>query len=693
MLQMSLHLGNLSARVRQDELDRVFRRFGRCTVQLKDKFGFVVYDFPANAERALRTLRGRNICGERIYISWSNRQPRPLQRSVRGGRSYETPRRRNYGREDYDNRNSGSGGRRDNGLGFKHRDTDSRRFATTDLVDEATSYRQESTKGFVAEKHHKSSEDLPDESRGFEPQLGDDDRWDEQVGDLSNGNEVENGSGFDRYEPYHGTDRRNEDEIHDVTHSGGSPALKKSQERTMVDQIGDATLDHHVSRKAQTCFRCGELGHKMRNCPQEYSSKVRKLSRFDRRQGKENKCTGKNEGHLKSLAFESRERLRSGRDDVPVRKHRSDRKVSSSREHHRLIVSDQSPLAKEAQRSRRKDYREKKRSRRESGSPVRRKTKKSRRSVSSPIHSDYTASRSGSYSKSSKSASRSTLHARMRSASLSLHSLSSRSSSGSASHPSRSRSRSSSSTSLPLSVSLGQHSPSSPNKARLNDNSLLNADRHESEEFLAERGQLVEGDTGCDNSKLQNPSIGIEIESAAVPSKMDKCVDQDHFQGRDDLKHAVSRDSSEVKNSCTLLLERSNLTARTFSHRESRELQNLDVSDGEHMVVPSKKPESEASVKPQAANSTRVTPQEIYMVLKHYGLEHPAETDEELPVEAYFGSARLWPWEVIYYKRLRKGPISTENYARRIAHNREFGIVDKYIRSSSGWDEMGEGDS
>jgi phage regulator Rha-like protein len=48
----------------------------------------------------------------------------------------------------------------------------------------------------------------------------------------------------------------------------------------------------------------------------------------------------------------------------------------------------------------------------------------------------------------------------------------------------------------------------------------------------------------------------------------------------------------------------------------------------------------------------------------------------------------LWPWEIIHYRRLKKGLISIENYARRVDQNREFGIVDKYIRSSSGWGEL-----
>lgn len=78
----------------------------------------------------------------------------------------------------------------------------------------------------------------------------------------------------------------------------------------------------------------------------------------------------------------------------------------------------------------------------------------------------------------------------------------------------------------------------------------------------------------------------------------------------------------------------------------------------------------------------------MIFALKHYGLPAPEEGEPGLSVEGYFGAARLWPWEMIYYRRLKKGPISTENYARRLEQNKEFGIVDRYIRSSSGWGEQ-----
>jgi hypothetical protein len=108
----------------------------------------------------------------------------------------------------------------------------------------------------------------------------------------------------------------------------------------------------------------------------------------------------------------------------------------------------------------------------------------------------------------------------------------------------------------------------------------------------------------------------------------------------------------------------------------------------EHMQEPIKKPDSETLVNSQTGHSTSMSLEEMYKVLKHYGLELSEENEGHLSVEAYFGSARLWPWEIIYYRRQKKGPVSIENYARRVVQNEEFGIVDKYIRSSSGWGEM-----
>lgn len=55
------------------------------------------------------------------------------------------------------------------------------------------------------------------------------------------------------------------------------------------------------------------------------------------------------------------------------------------------------------------------------------------------------------------------------------------------------------------------------------------------------------------------------------------------------------------------------------------------------------------------------------------------------PEGTLFGAARFWPWEVILARRHRRGAISIENFERRKAQNAAHLIVDKYVRSSSGW--------
>lgn len=640
MLQMSLHLGNLSSRVRRDELERVFRRFGRCNVQVRDKFGFVVYDVRASAEKAMRALRGKNICGEPITISWSNRQPGgAVQRFTRGSRFYESSQR----------------GRRDYRVGFKQTGGNSRRFNSTESVDGA---RIPDIKGVAREKYHKVGEDLPDE-------VGD--RWGEQIGKISNENEVANDMEFDRYEPYNDDDIKNGDEIHHVSHSGGSAPLEKYQERRGIEQISEIRLNHLGNAKPQqTCYFCGELGHKMRNCPQENASKNKKLSRFGLLRENEEKYRGRGEPGQESLRSISRGRLPLERDDVSMRKNKSDRKTPSSRRHRQLLSSRHSPIAEETHRSVRNEYGEKKRTRRETGSPERQRAKKSR----ALSKSSTTSFRSGSHSKYRSVSSRSDSP----SSSSRPSSTSHRSRSGGSKFKSRSWSRESSPS---LSLSVGRRSlQSSPNKLQINQkSSLLNAASPKSKEVLVEGGLLVEGDAGSDTSKLDITTV-------------DEGMDKDNYQ-RDDDNRAIFRDTCEVNKSCTL--ENNNFTTGSLSQQSLTEEFRLP----ECALTPPKNPDREVSARSHTTNSMNITSEELYMVLRHYGLalEHPEENETGLSMETYFGSARLWPWEIIYYRRLKKGLITTENYARRVAQNKEFGIVDKYIRSSSGWGELGHQNS
>jgi len=87
----------------------------------------------------------------------------------------------------------------------------------------------------------------------------------------------------------------------------------------------------------------------------------------------------------------------------------------------------------------------------------------------------------------------------------------------------------------------------------------------------------------------------------------------------------------------------------------------------------------EAPDKLSSGRSTSIPAEDLSMVLKHYGLDCQDENEKNLPAGTYFCSAR--PWDIIYYRRLKKGSVSTEKYARRVDQNREFGIVTNILEA------------
>ncbi|KAJ7559027.1 hypothetical protein O6H91_04G066400 [Diphasiastrum complanatum] len=74
MIEMSLFIGNLSQSVRERDFEAAFRRYGRNHVEIKDGYGFVVFETVKDAKRALNGLQGRRICGERPSIEWAKKQ-------------------------------------------------------------------------------------------------------------------------------------------------------------------------------------------------------------------------------------------------------------------------------------------------------------------------------------------------------------------------------------------------------------------------------------------------------------------------------------------------------------------------------------------------------------------------------------------------------------------------------------------
>ncbi|XVF07578.1 hypothetical protein REPUB_Repub06bG0151600 [Reevesia pubescens] len=679
---MSLYIGHLSSRTHRSELERVFRRFGRCNVQLKDGYGFVVYDYPPNAEKALRALQGRNICGEPLTLTWSNKQPRHFKNFARADRSYdhEPVRVRSSARGgDYGNRKVDLNVQQDNKLGIEQPESHGVRLNSADLLNAEIDYHQDHFKEYTRGDNYDYGEDLMNEGGQVEVDPMESDRWDGQRHDLSNGNDVRHEMEFDCYIGY---GRKNDNDDHRSLYSG-SPTAQSPQEEIVRELIGEGTLNHPKDSKVhQACFSCGALGHKKHNCPRENTS-GRYLSRFDPIYDDDIGRRGRGQGGMESFGSSTRANLQQDKDPPQTKQFKDTRKAYGSGKHGRLIENGSSPISKETDMSWGKHYGGKKRSRRQGGTPKRHSTKKAR-PISSPFHYNYNASRSRSRSKSIRHMPRSISHSRPRSISSGARSSSANLRSSSIAHYSRSgssksSSRSSSPTSLSLSVSLGRPLPSSPNKGQLNLNGTLDESNYPESKDIMVGGELAEG-----NARFENRVAPVNIENAGSSAKVETEVEEDQAMQRGNSGNQMTpRSVPQVKNPSTPLSGKGALAGESLSPESLREIkgtQEFDALITADVIIP--------PIETDSSRSTSISSEELHIVMKHYGLEPPDENERHLSAEAYFGSARLWPWEIIYYRRLKKGPISTENYARRVAQNKEFDIFDKYIRSSSGWGEL-----
>lgn len=686
---MSLYIGNLSARSQRDELEHVFRRFGHCNVQLKrEGYGFVVYDFPPDAEKALRALQGRNICGESLTLTWSNKQPKSFQRFAGGGRNYEMQRGRNSNMAGIARRKVNLNGWRNYKIGNDVRSN------SADIPSEERGFHQDDFKDYAGdEKDYRG--DFPNDGDGVIPNPEDNGRWGEPIHDPSIDNGNENVLEYDKYEPYHGYDRNHENENHHIGYSGGSPA-EISQKNVGSAKIGEETSNHPKNPVyEQTCYRCGDPGHKMRNCPKKSSSQ-RKYNRLD--DGQDGKINRKHRAEDKPNRFESGSwvKLQSS-GDTSSRQQRNERRVSGSRHYKMPLKNKFSPIPKESEQPRRKEYEGKKRSRKEIESPKRSSGKKAWRSITSSLPSDHIASRLHSISQSSKSLQRSYSRSRSRSVSSSGRS-STPNLRSSKSHYSKGRSPNSRRSSSPssLSVSLGQPLPSSPNKVHLKSKDLdFNTSASKSLDHLVAQGQQVDKNLELENDKFID-TIAVNGIAALSTNVVDD-IRKDKYLPEDSNENDILFSTSDKETSLTKALpDKGNLGAGNLSSEMVEETENFQHSGllvMDNIPQGIQKPASEAQANLASVHSATISSEEMCMVFKHYGLELPKDDEKNLAVDAFFGSARLWPWHIIYYRRLKKGPISTENYARRVAQNQEFGIVDKYIRSSSGWGEFNPGNS
>ncbi|CAN1144040.1 hypothetical protein LINPERHAP2_LOCUS13894 [Linum perenne] len=644
---MSLFIGNLSPPINKDELERVFRRFGQCDVRMKDGYGFVVYEFPPNAEKALKALQKKYICGQLLNLTWSKKQPRPFVRHGRSVRRYE-PQHGGYSArgEEYGQDKLSSPGQEDYRILNKHEDENGRRFEDgrrfhSDMREEEAAYHHDNMEGLSVQEHHSHRED----------EMEDYDRWDHKFDDRLNRNDVDNGIEYDRYEPCRD---RNDDNNSQLRHSGRSPSKQSFPRDRRKDDIGEGNL------KRYACYSCGGLGHKMWNCPEKTFLR-KKWSKFNRRGDENVNRKGRSENEMERSR--SRETHMLERDLDGTEKVEIDIKSSSSKEHQSLGKYNRSPTEKDVGTFQIKHHERKKRNRKRSRSPNRRSRKRGRRSVSSPPGSG--DKRSRSVVKSSKHTHTSNGHSRSRSISSRAHS----SSSGSTPPKFRKvklKSPSSSPASLSLSMSLGQTLPSA-NKAQLDREASLDTfNAAESREIVVEKDLDVEIDTRVEDSGLANE---VSLANPTLSLDLEREVGQGELLLKDNNEN-FSAPLNDVINPSTSLTEKGTVVAMSFSPQRLRKIA-FEYSG--------------------TSKSTDVSSEELCLLLKHYGLDLPDEDENHLNPETCFGSARLWPWEIIYYRRLKKGPISIENYARRMEQNHKFGIVDKYIRSSSGWIELDQG--
>ncbi|EPS60243.1 hypothetical protein M569_14560, partial [Genlisea aurea] len=198
---MSLYIGQLSPEANADDIERVFGKFGKCTIKMKDRYGFVVYGNPSNAERALRTLRGTSICGHVITLSWSNQQPHGLKGVGRGGKLYDPPHRRYIVANE---RRVAPYHRQGYGRGFRKTDDEFRRQISSNFVRTPAGHDQDDSNAPRLRERNRSrgNEDSAVKIVGAD-KLEDGDRWEDKAeDDLSIENYLESGIEFDRYEPY-----------------------------------------------------------------------------------------------------------------------------------------------------------------------------------------------------------------------------------------------------------------------------------------------------------------------------------------------------------------------------------------------------------------------------------------------------------------------------------------------------------
>ena len=64
-----VYLGGISYRVKERDVERFFKGYGRIReILLKNAYGFVEFDEARDAEDAVYDLNGKELCGERVAV-------------------------------------------------------------------------------------------------------------------------------------------------------------------------------------------------------------------------------------------------------------------------------------------------------------------------------------------------------------------------------------------------------------------------------------------------------------------------------------------------------------------------------------------------------------------------------------------------------------------------------------------------
>ncbi|XP_062219235.1 uncharacterized protein LOC133919042 [Phragmites australis] len=648
---MSLHIGRLSPDVQHRYLEHLFQRFGCCTVNLKDGYGFAVYDSKDDAARAMRAMQGKYVCGERITVNWSKQQPRFSQGFRRSSRFVESSHERTF-------RDGG------NNISFKDSLAQKNQPANRDLShnpDAVPTPEKESDKFAegVEDARDNIGEDPGDMKRDeggttkTDANAIEHDRWAETGKETPGGD----GDDFDRYEPYHGYDRQEKTENMIKASSYVSPDHRRSSEKWQDHSDKLVDISHDKSR-SPTCYTCGVAGHIARNCPQWIDGKFKasrdELNFRDKWELRQRRfgppSTMRPEFHVDPMD-QTHHRAKDGRKPFFERNMRVPRLNNvprESRRHAHAHCSENMPQST-------KETRKRSRSERSLGSSL--FSEPSRYSHKDNIRGSR-SNRTSSHSISRSPRSRSRFRAC--SPSYSAHS------SSKSSQPTQCEgSRSNMNHPVPFSLSASPQHKSSSAVENKNLDGLMNSPLEGNldctrSEVKHMDGSEHEGKGSALNSEVPITSFNLNTVSNGESLVPDKDVIVAGYTGFNLDKNLVDDYDDNVDNGV--------------------QSQNANFED-----TSSVKSNQDVLAKNGRSKSLKLTTTEVISALKHYGMKAQDVDLSDQPVEKYFGAARLWPWEIINYRRLKKGPISTENYAKRLEQNKEYGIVDQYVRSSSGW--------